>query len=129
MFWVLPVEFILLNLFMIPRYQSTLQTGRVLQGYIVISIALLVLMLWFNMIFLLMAVSINRNARLQNENQMLSMQQQRYDNLTAAIEEARQARHDMRHQLYQISALAEDGDLEILKTYIAKSVPEFQLWI
>ena len=121
-FWVLPVEFILLNLFMIPRYQSTLQTGRVLQGYIVISIALLVLMLWFNMIFLLMAVSINRNARLQNENQMLSMQQQRYDNLTAAIEEARQARHDMRHQLYQISALAEDGDLESLKTYLAKTV-------
>ena len=121
-FWVLPVEFILLNLFMIPRYQSTLQTGRVLQGYIVISIALLVLMLWFNMIFLLMAVSINRNARLQNENQMLSMQQQRYDNLTAAIEEARQARHDMRHQLNQISALAEAGDLENLKSYLAKTV-------
>lgn len=32
-FWVLPLAFILLNLFMIPRYQSTLQTGRVLQGY------------------------------------------------------------------------------------------------
>ena len=31
-FWVLPLAFILLNLFMIPRYQSTLQTGRVLQG-------------------------------------------------------------------------------------------------
>lgn len=38
-FWVLPLGFILLNLFMIPRYQTTLQTGRVLQGYIVLSIA------------------------------------------------------------------------------------------
>ena len=54
-FWVLPLGFILLNLFMIPRYQTTLQTGRVLQGYIVLSIALLVLLLWFNTIFLLMA--------------------------------------------------------------------------
>ena len=72
-FWVLPLVFILLNLFMIPRYPTTLQTGRVLQVYIVMSIALLFLMLFFNAIFLLMAISINRNARLQQENQLLSI--------------------------------------------------------
>ena len=121
-FWVLPLVFILLNLFMIPRYQSTLQTGRVLQGYMVLSIALLVLLFWFNATFLLMANSLNRNARLQQENQLLSMQQRRFDDLKTAIEEARQARHDMRHQLHQISALAESGDLESLKAYLAKTV-------
>lgn len=121
-FWVLPLAFILLNLFMIPRYQSTLQTGRVLQGYIVLSSALLLFMFCFNAVFLLMATSLNRNAKLQQENQFLSMQQQRYENLRTAIEEARQARHDMRHQLNQISALAEAGDLENLKSYLAKTV-------
>lgn len=121
-FWVLPLVFILLNLFMIPRYQSTLQTGRVLQGYIVLSIALLVLLFWFNAIFLLMANSLNRNARLQQENQFLSMQQQRHENLKAAIEEVRQARHDMRHHLNQISTLAETSDLDGLKSYLAKTV-------
>ena len=121
-FWVLPLVFILLNLFMIPRYQSTLQTGRVLQGYMVLSIALLVLLFWFNAIFLLMANSLNRNARLRQENQLLSMQQQRYESLKTAIEEARQARHDMRHQLNRISALAEEGDMDALKAYLAKTV-------
>ena len=121
-FWVLPMVFILLNLFMVPRYQITLQTGRVLQVYIVMSIALLFLLFLFNTIFLLMANSLNRNARLQQENQFLSMQQQRYESLKAAIEEARQARHDMRHQLNQISALAEAGDLDNLKAYLAKTV-------
>ena len=121
-FWVLPLAFILLNIFMIPRYQATLQTGRVLQGYIVLSSALLVFMFSFNAIFLLMATSLNRNAKLQQENQFLSMQQQRYENLKTAIEEARQARHDMRHQIQQISALAEAGDLEDLKSYLAKTV-------
>ena len=72
--------------------------------------------------FLLMATSLNRNAKLQQENQFLSMQQQRYENLRTAIEEARQARHDMRHQFNQISALAEAGDLENLKSYLAKTV-------
>ena len=121
-FWVLPLVFILLNLFITPRYQITLRTGRVLQVYIVMSIALLFLMFMFNAIFLLMANSLNRNARLQQENQFLSMQQQRYENLRTAIEEARQARHDMRHQFNQISALAEAGDLENLKSYLAKTV-------
>ena len=121
-FWVLPLAFILLNLFMIPRYPTTLQTGRVLQVYIVMSITLLFLMLFFNAIFLLMAISINRNARLQQENQFLSMQQQRYESLKAAIEEARQARHDMRHQMNQLSALAEAGDLDGLKAYLSKTV-------
>ena len=69
-----------------------------------------------------MATSLNRNAKLQQENQFLSMQQQRYESLRTAIEEARQARHDMRHQLNQISALAEAGDLEELKGYLAKTV-------
>lgn len=121
-FWVLPLVFILLNLFITPRYQITLRTGRVLQVYIVMSIALLFLMFMFNAIFLLMANSLNRNARLQQENQFLSMQQQRYESLKAAIEEARQARHDMRHQLNQISALAEAGELDNLKAYLAKTV-------
>lgn len=121
-FWVLPMVFILLNLFITPRYQITLRIGRVLQVYIVMSIALLFLLFLFNTIFLLMANSLNKNARLQQENQLLSMQQQRYESLKAAIEEARQARHDMRHQLNQISALAEAGDLDNLKAYLAKTV-------
>ena len=121
-FWVLPMVFILLNLFITPRYQITLRIGRVLQVYIVMSIALLFLMLFFNAIFLLMAISINRNVRLQQENQLLSMQQQRYESLKASIEETRQARHDLRHQMNQLSALAEAGDLDGLKAYLAKTV-------
>ena len=121
-FWVLPLMFIVLNLFMIPIYPTTLYTGRVLQGYIVLSIALLVLMFAFNTIFLLMATSLNRNARLRQENQLLSLQQQRYENLKTAIEEARQARHDMRHHLNHISMLAEENDMETLKAYLAQTV-------
>ena len=121
-FWVLPLVFIALNLFMIPKYSDTLYTGRVLQGYFVISLALLLLLLWFYTVFFLIANSLNRNARLRQENQLLSMQQQRYENLKISIEEARQARHDLRHQLCQLSALAEEGDLEKIKTYLSGAV-------
>lgn len=121
-FWILPLMFIALNLFMVPIYPTTLYTGRVLQGYIVLSVALLILMFMFNTIFLLMATSLNRNARLRQENQLLSMQQQRYENLKVAIEEVRQARHDIRHHLNQISMLAEADDMEAIKAYLAQTV-------
>ena len=77
---------------MIPKHRSTLYTGRILQCYIVFSLVLLITLLLFYVLFLMMAVSLNRNARLQQENHFLSLQQERYENLCMAIEEARQAR-------------------------------------
>lgn len=117
-FWILPLVFIALNLFMVPRYQETLYSGRILKGYIIISLTLLLILCLFYAMFLLMADSLNRNAKLQQENHFLSMQQARYDTLCTAIEEARHARHDMRHHFHQLSAMAENGELEQIKEYL-----------
>ena len=106
-FWILPLIFIGLNLFMVPKYDGTLYTGRILQIYIVVSLVLLIILALFYALFLLMANSLNRNARLQQENYLLSIQQERYTNLCNAIEETRQARHDMRHHFLQLSSMAE----------------------
>lgn len=63
-FWILPLIFIALNCFMVPKYRGTLYTGRILQGYVVISLVLLAILILFYTMFLLMANSLNRNARL-----------------------------------------------------------------
>lgn len=118
-FWVLPVMFIGINLFMIPDHRDILYTGRVMQGYIIINLALLTLLGVFYAMFLIIANGLNKNARLQQENQFLAMQQSRYDNLKSAIEETRQARHDLRHHFTHVSTMAEDGDLEKIKRYLA----------
>ena len=118
-FWILPLIFIGLNQFMVPKYQSTLYTGRILQIYIVVSIVLLIILTLFYAIFLMMALSLNKNARLQQENHFLSLQRSRYDNLCAAIEETRQVRHDIRHHYLQLAALAEKGDMEKIKEYLS----------
>lgn len=117
-FWVLPLVFIGLNLFMVPRYPGTLQTGRILPCYIVVSSTLLVLLVLFYGVFFMMATSLNRNAKLQQENHFLSMQQARYENLQASMDEARQARHDLRHHFTRLSAMAQEGQLEEIKRYL-----------
>ena len=65
-----------------------------------------------------MANSLNRNARLQQENYFLSIQQERYTNLCNAIEETRQARHDMRHHLLSIAAFVKEGNQQAAMDYI-----------
>ena len=120
-FWILPLIFIALNLFMVPTYRNTLYTGRILQGYIVISLVLLLILILFYAMFLMMADSLNKNARLVQANYFLSLQRTRYENLCTAIEEARQARHDMRHHFVQLSSLAESGDLEKIKAYLSRA--------
>ena len=121
-FWILPVLVIGLNLALIPKYNTILHTRRFLRGYIVIVYALLLILALFYSMFLMMANILNKNKKLQQENLFLSVQQERYENLRSAIEEARQARHDIRHHFLQLSAMAKDGDLEKIKEYLQNAM-------
>ncbi len=119
-FWILPVVFIALNLFMIPIKPGILYQGRILQGYIIISVAFLAILALFYTMFYLMARSMNKNKCLWQENQFLSMEHAQYDSLLFSIEETRQARHDMRHHFNALSALAEQESWADLKQYLNK---------
>jgi len=126
-FWILPLLFAGLNLFMVPVHPELMYQGRMMQGYIVIGLALLFLLLLFYLMFYLMAESLNRNDRLRQENQFLSMQQARYDNLRTAIAETREARHDMRHHFNTLQSLAGQKAWESLEKYLSdvqRSLPD-----
>lgn len=129
-FWILPILFIILNLIMLPVNLDTLKHGRIRMLYILISFVLLFLLLLFYLLFYLMASSLNRNDRLRQENQLLSMQQVRYDSLCTAIEQTRQARHDIRHHLTILQNLAAQKKWTSLETYLSDaqdSLPDAEL--
>ena len=129
-FWILPILFTGLNLSMIPRNPGILEEGRIRQLYILFSFVLFILLLLFYGLFYLMATSLNRNDRLRRENQLLSMQQARYDSLRAAIEQTRQARHDMRHHFHILQSLATQEKWESLTEYLEEaqgSIPDMEL--
>jgi len=129
-FWILPLLFVGLNLFMVPVHPQLLYQGRMMQGYIVIGLSLLFLLLLFYAMFYLMAESLNRNNRLRQENQFLSMQQARYDSLRTAIAETREARHDMRHHLNALLSLSRQKEWDRLEKYLSEvqeSIPDTSL--
>lgn len=101
-----------------------------MQGYIVISVSLLVLLLIFYTLLYFIAKSLNRNNKLAQKNQFLNMQRAQYDALKVAIEETRQARHDMRHHFAVLNALAEQKNWEELEKYLSsasQNIPDTEL--
>lgn len=118
-FWILPLVFIGLNVFMVPQSSHILYMGRILEGYMVLSTVLIAILALFYTMFFMVATNLNKNAKLQQENQLLSMQRARYENLQVSIEEARQARHDMRHHYNHLSVMAEQGDLDKIREYLS----------
>lgn len=129
-FWILPVLFIGLNLTLIPVQPDILNQGRIRMLYILISFCLLFLLLLFYALFYYMASALNRNDRLRQKNQFLSIQHARYDSLRAAIAQTRQARHDMRHHLTILQNLAGQKEWESLETYLSDlqdSLPDREL--
>ena len=129
-FWIVPLLFVGLNLSMVPRNPWILEQGRLRQLYLLFSLALLILLLSFYVLFYLMASSLNRNDRLRRENHLLSMQQARYDSLRAAIEQTRHAWHDMRHHLHILQSIAAQGNWEGLAGYLDEvqgSIPDGSL--
>lgn len=58
------------------------------------------------------------------------MQRAQYDALKVAIEETRQARHDMRHHFAVLNALAEQKNWEELEKYLSsasQNIPDTEL--
>lgn len=129
-FWILPSVFIALNMYITPINLKILYHGRLMQIYIVIGLILLALLLTFYAMFYLMAKSLNKNNRLRQENQFLSMQQTQYKALNSAIEETRQARHDIRHHFSTLTALANRKEWQEIEAYLAmakESIPSAEL--
>ena len=119
-FWILPILFICLNLFIMPRNPGILEQGRLRLLYILFSFLFLVLLLLSYLLFYHMASSLNRNARLRLENQFLSMQQTRYDSLLTTTRQIRQARHDMRHHFHVLAGFAAQGNMDGIVDYLAQ---------
>ncbi len=61
-----------------------------------------------------------QNEELREKEYMLTMQQTQYEYLQDKIEEARRAKHDLRHHIHLVSAYFNDGKTEELREYLQK---------
>lgn len=81
---------------------------------------------------ILLLIEQKKTAELLKENHLLSMQKLQHDNLQQRINEARQAKHDLRHHTHLIREYLHSGKLQELEAYLdqySASLPDAQSFI
>lgn len=118
--WILPASFTAIYIVIQPKYPATILVNRVQPLSIMLVIASLLMMVVFLHLFQRIAQEITLNARLTEENHLLSMEAHRYQELRAHMEETRILRHDFRQHLRVIANLTEAGKAEELQNYLSQ---------
>ena len=118
--WILPALCTACYVFFLPRDPTLVLKGRVQE------VALLAIFISLILIFLLLYVFYRSGReymsrlKLAQENHLLAMESQRYQELRAYMEQTRVLRHDFRQHLHVICGLAEAGQTEELQQYLRR---------
>lgn len=118
--WILPALCTACYVFFLPRDPALVLTNRV---QIVSLLAILISLL---LVFLLLYVFYRSGQeymsrlKLAQENHLLAMESQRYQELRAYVEHTRVLRHDFRQHLHVICGLAESGQVGELQKYLRR---------
>lgn len=121
-FWLLPGGFIAVNALLSLQIEALPRDAR--RPYALLSLLMAGLLLLFYGLFYVVARELEKNLRLEKENQFLQMQTAQYETLQSVIEDTRIARHDLRHHFATLSALADRGAWEELRRYLAEAAAD-----
>lgn len=117
---VLSSIFLIFNMACIPLSYSTLNTGRLIYLYPLLELCALAVLTAIYILFYFNAKIILEHARLKEHSQLLEIQSHQYMALQEHINQTSKLRHDFRHSLYLLSALAENGDISGIRTHLAE---------
>lgn len=126
--WLIPATFYLI--FSYQLYCNSSQSSLEIALKSSNTLFLLCINLGAFLIYYMVTCLINefdKNIRLEKQNHMLMMSNLQYENLKDKIEEARRARHDLRHHIAVMSGYLNGGEYENLKAYLislGNSMPE-----
>lgn len=102
-----------------PKHVGVVMTGRV-------RITILAFLLLAPGAFMLLyhamwrvAVNLTENSDLRESNELMMMEQKRYEELRSYMDETRNLRHDFRQHLLVIDDYARNGEIEKLSAYIS----------
>ena len=112
--------FLLFNILAVPLSYSTLHTGRMYWLFPLFEACALAVLNMFYTLFYQIASSILEQAELKERARLLKIQARQYRTLQEHIRQTAKMRHDFRHSLRLLSALAEKGDIASIRTHLVE---------
>ena len=103
-----------------PKHAGVIMTGRVRATILAfLLLAPGAFMLVYHAMWRV-AVNLTENSNLRESNELMAMEQKRYEELRSYMDETRNLRHDFRQHLLVIDDYAKNGETEKLSDYISQ---------
>lgn len=106
------------NIYTTPDSYTILQTDGLFSFYMFFEISLLLLLLYLHWMFYHIARVFHDNARLEQRSRLLGIQASQYEALKNHMQQNARLRHDFRHSIHAMAALANESDLDSLKAHL-----------
>ncbi len=115
---VMLLMFIGFNFAVQPVHYQTLYLNRVFIVYIMLTTLMLLMLIMTYMVFYFISSALLKAGRDREHMRVLEMQKKQYDSQQKYLEDTSRIRHDFKHSIVAIKPLADDGDIEELKSYL-----------
>lgn len=122
---VMSLMFIGFNFTVQPVHYQTLYLNRVFQVYILITTLMFVMLVLMYTVFYFIASALLKAGKDKEHISVLEMQKKQYDAQQKYLEDTSRIRHDFKHSIIAIKTLADDGDIEELKSYLDNYIDTF----
>lgn len=117
---ILSSVFFILNVLCIPQHYTVLHTGRLFEIFPLWLACEMIILVSIYVLFYHGTSLIIKNAMMKEQSQLLEMQSHQYQKLKEYIQQTARLRHDFRHSLRIISSLADNGDIDSIRTHLAE---------
>ena len=119
-FFVIPLAMMILIFWMTPKFPIVVMTGRVRPVGLMLIVFLTGGIFFLCHIFWWIVSRITERAKLQQENDLLTMESKRYEEMCSYMDFTRALRHDFRQHIFVMSELSEAERIPELQAYIAQ---------
>lgn len=111
--------FLIINVLSVPKFYSTLHVGRISYLFPLLEACMLAVLTAIYLLFYMATSVVLEHAELKERTQFLEAQAHQYHTLQEHMRQTAQLRHDFRHSVRLLSSLAQEGDLDSIRTHLA----------
>ncbi|MDE6730142.1 MAG: ATP-binding protein [Oscillospiraceae bacterium] len=111
--------FLVFNILAIPKSYDIIRESRLQYIFPTMECCALAILIIIYVLFYRGSLIIIEHAQLEKRSQLLEMQAHQFHKLQEYMKKTARLRHDFRHSVHLLSTLADNGDLDSIRTHLA----------
>lgn len=112
--------FLIFNIIAAPGSYEAFREGRLLYLFPALELGALAVLVTIYVLFYLGSSVIVKHEKLEKRAQLLEMQSHQFRELQEYMRQTARLRHDFKHSVHLLSALAENGDLDSIRAHLSE---------